>query len=95
MLIRRELFYIVYHWEILNHNTFSELHFLHSNNCGGELWYSDSTNMRKQTLKISILDLITTSVCVWGGKKNEYFFRIFPINVKSALFEIGLLQKLF
>ena len=42
LLNRRELFYIVYHGEILIHNTFSlqqqyKLRSSHSNNCGGKL----------------------------------------------------------
>ena len=54
LLFRRELFYIVLHEEILNINTFSSaksvrIVFLTSN-CGGQLCYSDITNVRRQTL---------------------------------------------
>ena len=51
MLFYCELFYIVYFEEILNHNTFPllrgfELCSSNSNNCGGECWFSDTTNLQ-------------------------------------------------
>ena len=49
LLIRRELFYINRHEEMLNYNIFpllqmTELCSSFSNNCGGELRFSDTTN---------------------------------------------------
>ena len=54
---RREFFCIVWHEEMLNHNAFPllevfELYSSLSNNCGGEFWYSDMTNLRRQSLPV-------------------------------------------
>ena len=52
LLIRCELFYSVWHEEMLNHNTFlllkgSELCSSFFNNSGSEFWYSHPTNIRR------------------------------------------------
>ena len=58
-LIHCELFHIVWHKKILNHNTFSQLQVSElcssfSNNCGSEFCYSDMINIQRQTFKWSI-----------------------------------------
>ena len=55
-LIRRELFYIVWQEEIYTFPLLqvSKLCPSFSYNCGGEFWYSDTTNIQRKTFKSSI-----------------------------------------
>ena len=56
---RNHTFVYIWHEEMLNHNTFPLLqvpkYFYTSHNCGGEFWYSDTTNKWTQTFKSTIV----------------------------------------
>ena len=56
-LIHCELSDVVELKEILNHNQLqvSELFSLYSNNCRDEFWFSDTTNMQRQNITLSII----------------------------------------
>ena len=58
LLIRRESFYIVWYEGILKHKFLLlqvfKLCFLFYNNCCSEFWYSDTTNIRRQSFKLWI-----------------------------------------
>ena len=70
LLINCGLIYIVWHEEILNHNTFLLLHVfelcsLFTNNCGSDFCYSDTTNIRRPTFKSSIPKLTRPDLTIY------------------------------
>ena len=93
--ICHELFYIVWHKQMVSHNTFallqvSELCFTFSYNCGDEFWYSDMTNILRPSSipsipKLTRSGLTTPSLplllCPLWDKKEDY---IAPFNQPSC-----------
>ena len=83
---------------MLNHGTFpmlqvSKLCSLFSNNCGGEFWYSDMTNIWRPNFKSSILKPIQFYPTPW---RNEAITQqVWPKETFSNLYRIYITSKIY